>query len=311
MEEETLEYKLIATLGRIELPNQWDHVSFSDFSINRSPNRAVPVPILSDDGTCIDYDWADPEKPDLRFPVCEYYLEKQFKSVKGQGWQRAEWELAWTLTKLRLFKKGPLWGAIYNVADLASPGIIRSNDITESLRRRPNKPPRSSLFLSFYEINDEDLEPLREFLDSMHDSYAEPFQIAIRRFNQSFDRDLPEDKAVDLFIALESLLSEGPEAIGYKIALRASHLVGCSRSEKLDIYGFLREAYSVRSRIVHGELYKKKPAAEWLRDKCYSGSTNLYEIEKIVKTVFRTLIEKVRRGEVFKADEIDNDILFS
>ena len=68
----------------------------------------------------------------------------------------------------------------------------------------------------------------------------------------SYDRDLPEEQVLDLFIALESLLSEDSEAISYKIALRASHLIESDPAKKEGIYYLVKDAYTERSHIIHG-----------------------------------------------------------
>jgi len=100
-------------------------------------------------------------------------------------------------------------------------------DINESIKRRHRKPPSGAGLLPRreYEISRRELKPLEEFINQMGNAPVAGFEIAIRRFNQSFDRDITEDRAIDLLIALESLLSEDSEAIRYKIALRAAHLI--------------------------------------------------------------------------------------
>lgn len=313
MTEETCDYRARAALGNIELPEGLNEILFSDFAIKECPNKAQPVPMKDENGDVIDVDWVYPERPDLRFPVCDYYLEMHFSEEKGRGWLEAEWQLAWCLTRMRLFKSGRLWGSLYRVDEVAHPGIRTGADISESLRRRPDQPPSPPLHAGLitsrrylYEIDKDEVEALQQFVGQLRKTSGKDFEVAIRRFHQSFDRDLSEDQALDLFIALESLLSDDPEAIRYKIALRAAHLVGENRADKLKINSFLKTAYTKRSGMVHG----RESAIGWLRNKSYSNRANINELEDIVKRVLRTLLEKACSGMVLRPPELDEVLFF-
>ena len=219
-------FKLIAALGKLELPNNFQKVSFKDFILKKCPNHSTPEPIYDEESDdIIDVDWVYPDKPDLRYPVCDYYLEAVFPAQKGNAWRQADVFLAWALTRLRLFKKGDLWGSTYKVYDVSNSGMtIGVYDIVESLKRRPKEPPYVGLLVGrmTYALNKNDIRSLKAFVNKIASFPMSDFVIPIRRFNQSFDRDFVDDRAVDLFITLESLLSEGPESIGTKIALRAA-----------------------------------------------------------------------------------------
>lgn len=312
--EGTCDYRARATLGNIELPEGFEEIVFPDFTIRECPNKAQPIPIKDENGNVTDVDWVYPEKPDPRFPVCDYYLETHFSAERGYGWSEAEWLLAWCLTRLRLFKRGRLWGSLYRVNEVAHPGIRTGADISESLRRRPDQPPSpplhaglTSSFRYLYQIDKDSVERLRDFVGQIGKVSGKDFALAIRRFHQSFDRDLPEDQALDLFIALESLLSDDPEAVRYKIALRAAHLVGQNRIDRLNINKFLKTAYNKRSGIVHG----RETAIGWLRRKSYSERNNIDELEDIVRRVLRALLEKACDGMVLKPADLDEALFFS
>lgn len=313
MNKETCEYRGRAALGYIELPEDLDEIVFSDFTIKECPNKAQPLPVEDEDGNIVDVDWVYPEKPDLRFPVCDYYLEIHFSAEKGYGWSEAEWQLAWCLTRMRLFKRGRLWGSLYRVDEVAHPGIRTKSDISESLRRRPDQPPSPPLHSGLisvrrhvYEINKDDVEALRDFVGQIGKISGKDFEVAVRRFHQSFDRDLPEDQALDLFIALEPLLSDDTEAIRYKLALRTAHLIGENRADKLRINSFLKTAYNQRNGIVHG----RESAVGWLRSKSFGNHANIDELEDIVRRVLRTLLEKACDGTVLRAAELDEALFF-
>lgn len=104
---------------------------------------------------------------------------------------------------------------------------------------------------AFYKIEETDVKQLHDFVEQLRETPTKPFEPAIGRFHQSFDRDFPEDWALDLFIALESPLSDDREAIRCKIALRGAHLIGENRADKINVNTFLKRAYDKRSGIVH------------------------------------------------------------
>ncbi len=78
--------------------------------------------------------------------------------------------------------------------------------------------------------------------------------VAIRRFNFSYDRRLPEDKLIDFITAFEALFLKGVEGeLSYRLALRCAYFLGKDEEERKKIFEILRGAYDARSKIVHGE----------------------------------------------------------
>lgn len=81
---------------------------------------------------------------------------------------------------------------------------------------------------------------------------------ALRRFNYSFDRPLPEDRLVDLLIGAESLfLHDAAEPaergeLRFRLALRGAMFVVHPVYSPRQVYQVLRRAYDARSAIVHG-----------------------------------------------------------
>jgi hypothetical protein len=79
-------------------------------------------------------------------------------------------------------------------------------------------------------------------------------ELAMRRFNQAYERLSPEDRLIDYVIALEALLMKGGELqeLGFRLALRGSVLLGQNANTRSEVFLRLRSAYSQRSHIVHG-----------------------------------------------------------
>ena len=80
------------------------------------------------------------------------------------------------------------------------------------------------------------------------------FRIAVNRWSQSRWRDAsPEDRAVDLRIALESLYldSSGGE-LGFRLATTGARHLGVGLEERRRIREELADFYGVASRVIHG-----------------------------------------------------------
>jgi hypothetical protein len=67
----------------------------------------------------------------------------------------------------------------------------------------------------------------------------------------SYERDL-DAAFVDAVIGLEALFNDGPQDIGWKLAVRAALLLSCLGKEGKDVFNSLRDLYGKRINIVHG-----------------------------------------------------------
>jgi hypothetical protein len=94
---------------------------------------------------------------------------------------------------------------------------------------------------------------------------------AIQRFNLCDERKSDDDRLVDAWIALESLLSRKSETeVSYRVALRLATLIGGSASERKATRALAKVSYDLRSEIVHGtppaKRKPKKPVDEIVRE---------------------------------------------
>ena len=76
-------------------------------------------------------------------------------------------------------------------------------------------------------------------------------QVALARLHQSMVRRQTSDQAVEVSIALESLLSNGGSEITYRVGLRAALLLGEKLTDGLNIRLAIQSVYRIRSRLVH------------------------------------------------------------
>ena len=142
------------------------------------------------------------------------------------------------ITALRLFKKG----SIYYSAIISYPKIWRDIWIISSHER-------GKVYGQYYELTDEDVENFKTFWSKFKTLQIKKFDVAIRRFNFSYERKLPEDKLIDYIIAFEALFKGARSKL---LALRCAYLLGKDGEERKKIFEILESAYDIRNKIVHG-----------------------------------------------------------
>lgn len=101
-------------------------------------------------------------------------------------------------------------------------------------------------------------EGLSGLLTGLHAVVDNPrIELALRRFDSAYGRLDPEDRLIDLWITFEALLiPDGQHELSYRAGMRIAQLVGGSSSERQESFELARSSYSLRSKVVHGELVK-------------------------------------------------------
>ena len=131
--------------------------------------------------------------------------------------------------------------------------------------------------------------------------------VAIRRFSQSNERDIVEDRIIDLMIAAEAIfLSSGGSFQGelkYRISHRASMFIETDAGRQRYLFDFMKKAYDVRSAIVHGSHPN-------LPNKMDGSTYTLYEfcddIEKYLRISMKKAIDQTASAKD-KSSAIDWD----
>jgi len=91
----------------------------------------------------------------------------------------------------------------------------------------------------------------RQLGDGFREGRYVDLDVCRSRFEQAYLRDSPEDKVIDLTIALESaLLPDVKDELSYRIAVRGAALLRRRRPAR-ETYQLLRALYDARSKIVH------------------------------------------------------------
>jgi hypothetical protein len=82
---------------------------------------------------------------------------------------------------------------------------------------------------------------------------APSVRIMMNRFNSALRREEFEDKIIDLSVALETMLDDTTE-ISFKLSL---YLAFICQQDRATAYELFKTLYDVRSRIVHGSIYRR------------------------------------------------------
>ena len=114
----------------------------------------------------------------------------------------------------------------------------------------------------------------------MYLSKNQSFKISISRFYFSFLRFDPDDKLIDLVIALEGLFVKKEKAIAKLLAERVSRFVNKDFGE-ISIYDLVFDAYKRRSKYVHGDIFKEESSDE----------SKIYKKKKAINNLLINVLE--------------------
>jgi len=208
------------------------------------------------------------------FPRCQYYLELDLSADVPFHFDEAQTKVMWALNRLRLFKPGSLWGDLYGIFD-PEEHPVGAYELKRSREDGPMPATFSAGYDGIFVIEEDELDLISDFVKDLKNVSTDQFSVALRRFHLYFDRDSIQDRVIDLMVVSESLFSEDQEAIGYKIALRASCLIETESQRQRALFIFLKRAYRERSLIVHGKVQRS-----WFKSKTYDpNQTNLDTLE--------------------------------
>lgn len=162
------------------------------------------------------------------------------------------------LRALRAYKAG----GVYPVGVLTQP----LNLITEFSQLHPGSTSTPFFLRERYSLSFEETKEFAGFWRAFsHRTVVQrqALETAIRRLSYAGDRTNDEDKVIDLLICAEALLlSEQDDwhgEITYRLSHRAAGFLGNDPQHRRAIFDFFREAYGVRSKIVHGTKNPRLP----------------------------------------------------
>jgi hypothetical protein len=121
-----------------------------------------------------------------------------------------------------------------------------------------------------YQNNQVWLQAFSQFWRKLRKSVCERkfISVAIRRFGYAIERPFTEDRLVDFMIAAESLFLNDIEdkkyqgELQYRLSMRCACLLGSDVSSRSIVREYMRQAYNIRSSVVHGSVKTIQPRDE-------------------------------------------------
>jgi hypothetical protein len=132
--------------------------------------------------------------------------------------------------------------------------LLKPGDVHCSLRlmwiddpQIPNPVPqalsRPAAMAREYRFDEGDLEDLRLILDRLPSvEKHKKIEIALSRFNASYEKHEPEDQLIDAWVGLESLFGERDE-LKFRMAFRIARFLGRDAKQREWIFRFAKKTY--------------------------------------------------------------------
>lgn len=224
---------------------------------------------------------------------------------------------------LRLLKKGDVGApALYEKKQtpVLWQGVRMVNILgSQQVRQFPLSP------FQYYELSEQEILTLKNLSNALHQLRTRQTQasiygdmaVALRRFNQSYSRGLPEDQIIDLTIALEgSLLAGLRDELNYRLSLRGTaFLAPTGKWEPGKSQALLKAMYDVRSQIVHeGRLLSDlEKDIRKLQVVGIEPHDFVQRCEDIVRDVLKEYVLRASKGQSLKQvnQELDKHIVES
>lgn len=227
---------------------------------------------------------------------------------------KKDWEEKWDNINIVLFSFY-LSGLSFNYNEIIlKPSwwiYVRSSDMDSLEKERLLiKPKSEELFKINSELNYKEIEKITEISDLIYQSNfmkKSRHALLINRYFQIYDRKSTQDRILDEFIILESIYTTSNKTeIAFRLSLNIASFLGENQEQFNDIYHFIRDIYSIRSTIVHGDewktLLRKEKISKYFELKDMS-SISLGIFLKLKEFIDKTIIKIIKW-------EIDNSSSF-
>ncbi|MHA1389118.1 MAG: hypothetical protein ACTSR9_11855 [Candidatus Thorarchaeota archaeon] len=217
---------------------------------------------------------------------------KKFKGSKKRksdsSSQILENEILKLVGAMRLYKEGDV-----QYAHLGS--VTR--DWFRKFGKRSLKTPQRPMMWNTCDLSSTEEKDLKKFCKWFTTTkYIEPLELAMKRFNMSYERPQFKDTLIDLMIAFEALLVQREKkGIGATIARRVANLIADSDEERQNIFDEIHDAYYVRSKIVHGD--QNKEVVGILESKGKPMIWFVKDVQEILRRMLREYVALVKKGQ--------------
>jgi len=144
-----------------------------------------------------------------------------------------------------------------------------------------------------FSLQTADVPPINSLLRDVYSwrvkGHPKNMQVALTRFHSSY-RGEPEERIIDQMIAFEAICLGGEQELKYRLALRVACLIGRDAKTKDSIFEDMRNAYRLRSKIVHGGPSVDQKELESI----------LPKTEEYLRRSIRKLLSLLSKGYAFK-----------
>ncbi len=150
---------------------------------------------------------------------------------------------------------------------------------------------------SVLSINKEKLDRFLQIYEMVANSNVQRrLEISLRRFRQACLKTTTEDRLIDLLISAEGLFFEGSETeLRFKLAVRAALGPLPEDVPRSSVFRFMKDAYSVRSRIVHGSRPIPAKRRRWPRLLDGEKTDSVEDIHQDLEGTIRTALSDAVR----------------
>ncbi|MFH0992406.1 MAG: hypothetical protein V1799_20590 [bacterium] len=145
------------------------------------------------------------------------------------------------------------------------------------------------LFIKDSNIEIEEAQKVVRSVLRLSGDVAKRTKISLQRFDRACRHFDLNDKALDLAIALESLLTEDAGENNFKVGLRAALLSADNPKEQIRARYLVNGLYKIRNKVVHRGYALKEVT---IKEKKIPTSEVINESVKIVAQVIKTIAEK-------------------
>jgi len=199
-----------------ELQAKWTNVKFSDFLLRLTLNREEPE-----------------KEPNIYLPHALTEIEK-------------------AITIFRLFKRQPIGFNL--IVQQYSSNASYAYSASALSHYMLWTPPDSKLSREIYRLQKQEIDEFVSFYKVYDLPTISRIRLAMAYFNKSYiEPYTPRDSFLDIMICLENLFLKGTEQeLSYKLSMRMAHLLGEDVKERVRIFELAKDAYRLRSKIVHG-----------------------------------------------------------
>ena len=192
---------------------------------------------------------------DLLFEPYKLVFDVQF--MKGQVFDIPEKQKTMedVVTALRIFKTGLVGYNFFLVWPSECRPLRGIYDYNTNIRFNAFAKPYLG---TKYELSVSEGKAFTRFWKKFKSADIQPIHVAISRLSHGEERETAEDQLIDLMIAFENLyLPDAEGELRFRLSIRASCLLEKDDAGREEVFSLLKDAYDIRSKIVHGASRSK------------------------------------------------------